>query len=109
MSRELSNSKPHGGILGDGMGVGKTVETLAAMVANKADQADVKANRKATLVVAPASAITQWSNEIKSHVSKVHQHIAASLTGSRWIKESSRRSYSTETANPICRESKKPI
>lgn len=29
IERELSNTKPHGGILADGMGLGKTVQLIA--------------------------------------------------------------------------------
>ncbi|KLU82564.1 hypothetical protein MAPG_01636 [Magnaporthiopsis poae ATCC 64411] len=59
LGREFSPTGPHGGILADQMGLGKTVEMLAAIVHNPG---------KPTLIVVPAAAIPQWQEEIRRHV-----------------------------------------
>ncbi|KAK1825689.1 SNF2 family N-terminal domain-containing protein [Podospora conica] len=71
LSREFSPETPHGGILGDAMGLGKTVQILACMAHNRQhpDECpdDHKDKTKATLIIAPASALNQWKNEILIH------------------------------------------
>ncbi|KFY34561.1 hypothetical protein V494_06643 [Pseudogymnoascus sp. VKM F-4513 (FW-928)] len=66
--RELSKDCPHGGILADVMGLGKTVSTLATMVGNPPAKEDIAHERKATLIVVPAGLLSQWETEIKIHV-----------------------------------------
>jgi SNF2 family DNA or RNA helicase len=68
VSRELGPDKPHGGLLADVMGLGKTLETLATMVGNPPTMEDIKKRQKATLIVLPSSAIKQWMEEIRTHV-----------------------------------------
>jgi SNF2 family DNA or RNA helicase len=70
LSRELGEVGPFGGLLADAMGLGKTLQTLATMVGNPPSKEDIKARTKATLIVLPASAIRQWTDEIEIHVDK---------------------------------------
>ncbi|TVY33570.1 putative ATP-dependent helicase, partial [Lachnellula subtilissima] len=67
ISRELSAEPPHGGLLADSMGLGKTVQTLACMVGNPPGLLDLKRNTKATLIVVPAAVLDQWMDEIEFH------------------------------------------
>ncbi|RAL65691.1 hypothetical protein DID88_005359 [Monilinia fructigena] len=68
VSRELSSEPPHGGLLADSMGLGKTVQTLACMVGNPPTNEDRKRGVTATLIVVPSSVINQWLEEIQIHV-----------------------------------------
>jgi SNF2 family DNA or RNA helicase len=68
VSRELSLEPPHGGILADSMGLGKTVQTLACMVGNPPSATDIARNRKTTLIVVPSAVVGQWMEEIRTHV-----------------------------------------
>jgi hypothetical protein len=70
VKRELSSNAPHGGLLADSMGLGKTVQTLACMVGNPPGPEDVKRGVKATLIVVPAGVLNQWFDEIKYHASE---------------------------------------
>ena len=69
IQRELDEEGgPYGGLLADGMGLGKTVQTLACMVGNPPGDGDRKRGAKATLIVVPSSVIEQWLDEIRNHV-----------------------------------------
>lgn len=70
VERELTDANPHGGLLADSMGLGKTVQTLACMVANRPMDLDIKRNVVATLIVVPAAVINQWEKEIKLHTER---------------------------------------
>jgi hypothetical protein len=70
IQRELSADAPYGGLLADGMGLGKTVQTLACMVGNPPGEQDRKRGVKATLIVVPSSVIDQWLDEIRTHAEK---------------------------------------
>ncbi|KAH7409732.1 SNF2 family N-terminal domain-containing protein [Cadophora sp. MPI-SDFR-AT-0126] len=71
VQRELSSQPPHGGLLADSMGLGKTVQTLACMVGNPPGPAeDNRRKVKATLIVGPATIVKQWIEEIEFHVNK---------------------------------------
>lgn len=67
IQRELSDEAPYGGLLADGMGLGKTVQTLACMVGNPPGEPDRNRGVKATLIVVPSSVIEQWLDEIRNH------------------------------------------
>ncbi|KFY43882.1 hypothetical protein V495_03733 [Pseudogymnoascus sp. VKM F-4514 (FW-929)] len=76
VQREISDDRPHGGLLADAMGLGKTVSTLATMVGNPPLEKDIAKMGKATLIVVPASLLSQWEAEIKVHVDeKVFQKV----------------------------------
>ena len=62
--RELSDKGPFGGILADSMGLGKTVITIAAMVANRQKNPE---EPKCTLIVCSPALIQQWEREIETH------------------------------------------
>ena len=65
--KERTHSLPHGGILADAMGFGKTVEALAVVIAHPPSDADRKCHRTATLVVAPSGLLPQWGDEVEKH------------------------------------------
>jgi SNF2 family DNA or RNA helicase len=92
LRQEFSPHGPYGGILGDQMGLGKTVQMLAAMSANRPSEEDVRAGRHQTLIVAPAIAIDQWKREILTHceesfISKIH-HFKQSQKLEEWMWKS---------------------
>lgn len=63
----LQNQKPHlasGGILSDDMGMGKTLEMIALMVA----EAKATGTSKSTLIIAPVGVMSNWSGQIAHHV-----------------------------------------
>jgi hypothetical protein len=59
---ESGNSK--GGILADGMGLGKTVQALSLICARPSSDP----LRKTTLIIAPVALMRQWEKEIERHV-----------------------------------------
>lgn len=67
----LQNQEPKlasGGILSDDMGMGKTLEMIALMVAD----AKVASTSKSTLIIAPVGVMSNWSGQIASHVKADH-------------------------------------
>ncbi|KAI1633998.1 P-loop containing nucleoside triphosphate hydrolase protein [Biscogniauxia mediterranea] len=69
LKRECSVYGPSGGINADAMGLGKTVEALACIVANPPQSDDIEEGRKATLWVLPASAAQQISRGVSKFCS----------------------------------------
>ncbi|KAJ9123338.1 hypothetical protein QFC22_001537 [Naganishia vaughanmartiniae] len=59
---EKEKSKNHGGILADAMGLGKTIQTIATMIANPSTDPTCKT----TLIVAPLALLEQWKLEIEN-------------------------------------------
>ncbi|PSK59285.1 hypothetical protein B9Z65_3609 [Elsinoe australis] len=59
---------PSGGILGDQMGLGKTVMSLALIVRGKwRDNESAKPGERTTLIVGNAALVNQWHDEINVH------------------------------------------
>ncbi|GFZ43795.1 LOW QUALITY PROTEIN: hypothetical protein JCM24511_01515 [Saitozyma sp. JCM 24511] len=56
-----------GGILADGMGLGKTLTTLALILATMHDP-DPEGYSRATLLVCPLSVLSNWQQQINDHV-----------------------------------------
>jgi SNF2 family DNA or RNA helicase len=65
--RELATKEPFGGILADQMGLGKTVEMLAAITDGQPDQLAKKMGCGTTLIIVPLSILPQWRDEITRH------------------------------------------
>ncbi|KAJ9094678.1 hypothetical protein QFC21_005835 [Naganishia friedmannii] len=59
---DKEKGKNHGGILADAMGLGKTIQTIATMIANPSTDPTCKT----TLIVAPLALLEQWKLEIES-------------------------------------------
>ncbi|WVO21837.1 uncharacterized protein IAS62_003157 [Cryptococcus decagattii] len=66
MVEKERDQRYRGGLNGDSMGLGKTVQSIATMAANPSQ--DVKC--KTTLIVAPLALLSQWKNEIESKATK---------------------------------------
>ncbi len=62
--RRMEESSNGGGILADGMGLGKTIEMLALIVARRSSDTQCKT----TLVVAPVALMYQWEAEVQTHL-----------------------------------------
>lgn len=58
---QMERGKHHGGILADSMGLGKTIQATATMVANPSQDMSCKT----TLIVAPLALLEQWKLEIE--------------------------------------------
>lgn len=90
LCQEFSPDGPYGGILGDQMGLGKTVQMLATMSANRPTPEEVRDGRHQTLIIAPAVVIDQWMREIVRHcdrsfIKSVHHYRAsAKVTPEVW-------------------------
>ncbi|CAJ2512588.1 Uu.00g056030.m01.CDS01 [Anthostomella pinea] len=64
LRREMSRFGPNGGINADTMGLGKTAQTLATIVANHPQPADLAAGRKITLWLSPSGSTKQLINAV---------------------------------------------
>ncbi|KAM5345201.1 hypothetical protein ACJ41O_011063 [Fusarium nematophilum] len=66
VEREAKEWKPAGGLLGDEMGVGKTITALACISGHPPEKDDIASFSKATLVIVPSPAVAkQWYDEIQ--------------------------------------------
>ncbi|KIW44355.1 uncharacterized protein PV06_05369 [Exophiala oligosperma] len=63
--REHSNTRPHGGLVCDEMGFGKTIQMIANILTGKPENGSAV---KTTLIVAPPSLVNQWMAEMDKHV-----------------------------------------
>lgn len=63
--RENATEEPRGGLMADQMGLGKTLMMLANIVNGRAPRTHPQ---KTTLLVASPNLLTQWGNEIRTHV-----------------------------------------
>ena len=71
-SFSLKNQKPtlaSGGILSDDMGMGKTLEMIALMVA---EVPNIATKSKTTLIIAPVGVMSNWSGQIAHHIKPDH-------------------------------------
>lgn len=71
------NQQKRGGLLGDGMGLGKTVQAIA-LWANKPtedpeEHDHVPRHAKCTLIIAPVGLLHMWSNEFDTHMKPDHR------------------------------------
>ncbi|KAL6912815.1 hypothetical protein FSST1_010575 [Fusarium sambucinum] len=68
MSREFGRTLPHGGILADAPGLGKTVTSLATIIGNPPYDDPDKTFCNATIIVVPNKDIVdQWYQEVRKH------------------------------------------
>jgi hypothetical protein len=82
IERECSGSSPLGGLIGDEMGMGKTLVSLACAVGHPPEPEDIEKFCKATLVIVPNKMIArQWVDEIRKHC-KEHIRNLACIYGS---------------------------
>ncbi|KAL8713200.1 MAG: hypothetical protein Q9220_002721 [cf. Caloplaca sp. 1 TL-2023] len=68
--KSMEEGTNKGGILADGMGLGKTIQALALMVNRRSSDP----HRKTTLVIAPVALLKQWEREIRSKLKNIREH-----------------------------------
>jgi len=68
--------------LADDMGLGKTIQVLAFLHVIRPDFKKSKTSNRASLLVVPASLISNWENEIKRFAPAIKFHIAHPSAGS---------------------------
>ncbi|KAL8948238.1 MAG: hypothetical protein Q9222_005561 [Ikaeria aurantiellina] len=68
--KSMEEGSNKGGILADGMGLGKTIQALALMVTRRSSDP----HRKTTLVIAPVALLRQWEREIRSMLKNTREH-----------------------------------
>ncbi|PVH89540.1 hypothetical protein DL98DRAFT_579331 [Cadophora sp. DSE1049] len=73
--RERSEDPSKGGMLCDSMarfphGLGKTVQTIATMVANPPNKSERKKEQRGTLIIAGPTLLAQWKSELRKHAAE---------------------------------------
>ncbi|KAF3771093.1 hypothetical protein M406DRAFT_336613 [Cryphonectria parasitica EP155] len=69
LMRQEEDRNKRGGLLADGMGLGKTIQALALIVARPSSDGA----RKTTLIVAPLALLRQWQSEIETKIKPQYQ------------------------------------
>ncbi|TEB16783.1 hypothetical protein FA13DRAFT_1650493 [Coprinellus micaceus] len=81
-----------GGLIGDAMGLGKTLSTIALVLATLNDSTPEKFS-KTTLIVAPVSVLSNWEKQIRDHVSSEYLSTHLYYGNSRSISAAELQSY----------------
>ena len=68
--KRMEEGSNKGGILADGMGLGKTIQALALMASRRSSNP----RRKTTLIVAPVALLKQWEREIQKKLKQTKEH-----------------------------------
>ncbi|KAL8704575.1 MAG: hypothetical protein Q9201_002267 [Fulgogasparrea decipioides] len=68
--KSMEDGTNKGGILADGMGLGKTIQALALIVSRKSSDPSCKT----TLIVAPIALLKQWEREIQTKLKSGREH-----------------------------------
>ncbi len=88
--KSMEDGSNKGGILADAMGLGKTIQALALMVARKSTDRACKT----TLIVCPVALLKQWESEINSKLKASHALTVYTLhSEKRHIEWSKLRTY----------------
>lgn len=71
------NKQRRGGLLGDGMGLGKTVQAIALWAQKPMEDPEehqhVPKHAKCTLIIAPVGLLHMWSSEFDTHIKPDHR------------------------------------
>ncbi|KAL8735334.1 MAG: hypothetical protein Q9166_000879 [cf. Caloplaca sp. 2 TL-2023] len=68
--KSMEEGSNKGGILADGMGLGKTIQAIALMASRRSTDP----NRKTTLIIAPVALMKQWEREIRMKLKLQREH-----------------------------------
>ncbi|KAJ0383731.1 hypothetical protein COL922a_009886 [Colletotrichum nupharicola] len=89
VQREHGISPPLGGVLGDDVGLGKTMVSMACTVGNPASAEDLPTYFGATLIIVPSTDMAkQWRAEYLKHVEAIRDNEILIWSNAQW-KESS--------------------
>ncbi|KAF4899260.1 putative ATP-dependent helicase [Colletotrichum fructicola] len=89
VQREHGISPPFGGVLGDDVGLGKTMVSMACTVGNPASAEDLQTYFGATLIIVPSTDMAkQWRAEYLKHVEAIRDNEILIWSNAQW-KESS--------------------